>query len=57
MKTYRMIYGVNIWDIIDDIQLIGLEIKGMSANSITIAESAGFTISMIDEIMEKRGFI
>lgn len=58
MKTYFAVMAtMNIWEIVDDLQAIGLEIKSVTANSITVACANGFTIEQINEIMSNRGYI
>lgn len=58
MKTYTNVESaLNVWAVIEDLQTIGLEIKGMTATTITVAVSAGMTIQDIDQIMSNRGFI
>lgn len=58
MKTYTNVeLALNVWQVIEDLRVIGLEIKGMTATTITVAASAGMTIQDIDQIMANRGFI
>ena len=58
MKTYTNIVGtMNVWQVIEDLQTIGLLITNATATTVTVAESSGYTISMIDQIMANRGFI
>lgn len=58
MKTYFAVMAtMNIWEIVDDLQAIGLAIKSVTANSITVACANGFTIEQINEIMSNRGYI
>lgn len=56
MKTYANVGTLDVWKVIDDLQAIGLEIKAVTATSVTVACAAGFTISQIDQIMANRGF-
>ena len=58
MKTYTNVeFALNVWQVIDDLRVIGLKIKGMTATTITVAASAGMSIQDIDQIMANRGFI
>lgn len=58
MKTYTNVeLAMNVWQVIEDLRVIGLEIKGMTATTITVAASAGMSIQDIDQIMANRGFI
>lgn len=58
MKTYfNIMQTMNVWQIIDDLQAIGLEIKAVTAQSITVAAKNGFTIAQIDDLMANRGYI
>ena len=58
MKTYTNVASaLNVWQVIDDLQAIGLEIKGMTTTTITVAASAGMSLEEIDILMANRGFI
>jgi biotin operon repressor len=58
MKTYfNIMQTMNVWQVIDDLQAIGLEIKAVTAQSITVAAKNGFTIAQIDDLMANRGYI
>ena len=58
MKTYfNIMQTMNVWQVIDDLQAIGLEIKSVTAQSITVAAKNGFTIAQIDDLMANRGYI
>lgn len=58
MKTYTNIVGtMNVWQVIEDLQTIGLLISSATATTVTVVASNGYTISMIDQIMANRGFI
>ena len=58
MKKYTNVYGtLNVWEVIDDLQAIGLTVKAVTSTTITVATANGYTISDIDAIMANRGFI
>ena len=47
---------MNIWELIDDLTAVGLKVVGVTNDTVTVAESAGYSIDMIDTIMSNRGF-
>lgn len=58
MKQYTNVYGtLNVWDVIDDLQAIGLQVMAVTATTVTVAAANGYSISDIDQIMANRGFI
>lgn len=58
MKTYfNIMQTMNVWQVIDEITALGLEIKSVTAQSITVAAKNGFTIAQIDDLMANRGYI
>ena len=58
MKTYTNVLAtLNVWEVIDQLQAIGLEITAMTSTTVTVAVSAGMSIQDIDQIMANRGFI
>lgn len=58
MKQYTNVYGtLNVWDVINDLQAIGLQVKAVTETTITVAAANGYSISDIDQIMANRGFI
>lgn len=58
MKTYfNIMQTMNVWNVVEDLQAIGLEIRAVTAQSITVAVKNGFTISQLDELMANRGYI
>ena len=58
MKTYYAVMNtMNVWQVVDDLQAIGLTIKSVTANSITVACTNGYTINQINVIMSNRGYI
>ena len=58
MKTYfNVMATMNVWAVVDELQAIGLVIKSVTANSVTVAAANGFTIEQINVIMSNRGYI
>ncbi len=56
MKTYFNAGTLNVWQVIEDLETIGLQIKAMTSCSITVATGNGFSIAQLDKLMANRGF-
>ena len=56
MKTYVNCGCMNIWQVIDDITAIGLQVIAVTSDSVTVIARNGYQIKDIDKIMENRGF-